>query len=55
MMPQSGHTISQNSPDICLSITVKNIGKIDWPKGFKIKCLNEEYDTIESQGRIFIW
>lgn len=49
MMPQSGHTIGQTSNDICLSITVKNVSKIDWPKGFKVKSLNTENDNVESQ------
>lgn len=48
-MPKNGHTINEFSADICLTVTIKNTGEIDWPKGFKVITLNTSEYAYESK------
>ena len=48
MMPQPGHTISTTSSDICLTVSIRNTGKINWPKGCKVVSLNTSPDTFKA-------
>jgi hypothetical protein len=48
-MPKNGHTINEFSSDICLTMTIKNTGEIEWPKGFKVITLNTSEYAYESK------
>jgi hypothetical protein len=47
--PSDNHCISLNSSDICLTVSLKNDGKVNWPKGFTIKSLFSSEGTINVQ------
>lgn len=49
MMPEDGHTISVISSNICLTLLIKNTGKISWPKGFKVVSLNTSESAYDSK------
>ena len=56
--PQWGYIISTDSWDICLTVNLKNKGKITWPKGFRVKTLNTDQNAIESKSMeitILLW